>query len=165
VSPFFSKKKSKSKSFQHLKQKSCIVMSVTESPKSYLQAVMQGLEVPEVPQAAEEPNFQLEEPKVPPEVTVVKSSWDLLLESKSLNEKEKKKKKEKKVVRLSLKAPAGAEKDFSTNTAGGKREPRQKHAAGEKCFSSKADCKGVSSGSYRCISCKVRYVLKLSFLN
>ena len=70
-------------------------MSVTESPKSYLQAVMQGLEVPEVPQAAEEPNFQLEEPKVPPEVTVVKSSWDLLLESKSLNEKEKRKKKEK----------------------------------------------------------------------
>jgi hypothetical protein len=92
-------------------------MSVIESPKSYLQAVMQGLEVPEVPQAAEEPNFQLEEPKVPPEVTVVKSSWDLLLESKSLNEK-KKFKKEKKVVRLSRKAPAGAEKDFSTNTAG-----------------------------------------------
>ena len=78
--------------------------------------------------------------------------------------KKKKNKKEKKVVRLSLKAPA-AEKDFSTNTAGGKREPRQKHAAGEKCFSSKDDCKGVSSGSYRCISCKVRYVLKLSFLN
>ena len=97
MSPFFSKKqKSKSKSFQHQKQKSCIVMSVTESPKSYLQAVMQGLEVPEVPQAAEEPNFQLEEPKVPPEVTVVKSSWDLLLESKSLNEKEKKIKKKKK---------------------------------------------------------------------
>jgi hypothetical protein len=70
-------------------------MSVTESPKSYLQAVMQGLEVPEVPQAAEEPNFQLEEPKVPPEVTVVKSSWDLLLESKSLNEKEKKEKRKK----------------------------------------------------------------------
>ena len=66
-----------------------------------------------------------------------------------------------------MKAPAGAEKDFLTNTAGGggKREPRHKHAAGEKCFSSKADCKGVSSGSYRCISCKVRYVLKLIFLN
>ena len=143
-------------------------MSVTESPKSYLQAVMQGLEVPEVPQAAEEPNFKQEAQKVPPEVTVVKSSWDLLLESKSLNEKEKRIKK-KKVVRLSLKKPAGAEKDFPTNTAGGgggKREPRHKHAAGEKCFSSKADCKGVSSsGSYRCISCKVRYVLKLTFLN
>ncbi len=69
-------------------------------------------------------------------------------------------------MRLSLKAPAGAEKDFpTTNTAGGKREPRHKHAAGEKCFSSKADCKGVSSGSYRCISCKVRYVLKLISLN
>ena len=64
-------------------------MSVTESPKGYLQVVMQGLEVPEVPQAGEEPTFQQEEPKVPPEVTVVKSSWGLLLESKSLNGKEK----------------------------------------------------------------------------
>ncbi len=60
-------------------------------------------------------------------------------------------------MRLSLKAPAAAEKDFFTN--GGKREARHKHAAGEKCLSSKADCKGVSSGSYRSISCKSRYVL------
>ena len=133
-------------------------MSVTvEQPKSYLQAVMQGLEVPDVQEAPEVLNVPQEEPKVPPEVTVVKSSWDLLLESKSSNEKEKKNKKDKKDVRLSLKAPAAAEKDFSTN--GGKREARHKRAAGEKCLSSKADCKGVSSGSYRCISCKSRYVL------
>ena len=72
-------------------------MSVTvEQPKSYLQAVMQGLEVPDVQEAPEVLNVPQEEPKVPPEVTVVKSSWDLLLESKSSNEKEKKIKKIKK---------------------------------------------------------------------
>lgn len=72
-------------------------MSVTvEQPKSYLQAVMQGLEVPDVQEAPEVLNVPQEEPKVPPEVTVVKSSWDLLLESKSSNEKEKKRKKIKK---------------------------------------------------------------------
>ena len=73
--------------------------------------------------------------------------------------------KKKKVVRLSLKAPAAAKKGFSTNTVGNNnnREPPHKHAAGEKCLSSKADCKGVSSGSYRCIFSKARYKLKINF--
>ena len=133
-------------------------MSVIEQPKSYLQAVMQGLQVPEVlPEAPEVPNFQQERTEVLlPQVTVVKPPWDLLLESKSSNEKIKINKKEKKEVRLSLKAPA--EKDC-TNNANNKREPRNKRpAAGKECLSSKADCKGVSSSSYRCISCKARYV-------
>ena len=42
-------------------------MSVTvEQPKSYLQAVMQGLEVPDVQEAPEVLNVPQEEPKVPP---------------------------------------------------------------------------------------------------
>lgn len=135
-------------------------MSVIEQPKSYLQAVMQGLQVPEVlPEAPEVPNFQQEKTEaLLPQVIVVKSPWDLLLESKSSNEKIKKNKKEKKDVRLSLKAPA--EKDCTNvNDANNKREPRNKRpAAGKECLSSKADCKGVSSSSYRCISCKARYV-------
>ena len=83
-------------------------MSVIEQPKSYLQAVMQGLQVPEVlPKAPEVPNFQQERTEVLlPQEIVVKPPWDLLLESKSSNEKIKNNKKGKKEVRLSLKAPA-----------------------------------------------------------
>ena len=111
-------------------------------------------------------------PKVQSELKEAeKSSWELLLESKSANTKQKNKKVKRDnmnaslIIMSSLKSPvekqctnASESETSKTSRSINKREstPRNKRpAAGDKCLSS-FDCKGVTSGSYRCTSCKFR---------
>jgi hypothetical protein len=142
-------------------------MSLIEQGRSFLEALKQGLDAGSKTEVPNVPPEVL--PKVPSELKEQeKSSWELLLESKLANTKQKKNKKVKRDnmnASLIMKSPvekqrtnASESETSKTSRSINKREstPRTKRpAAGDKCLSS-FDCKGVTSGSYRCTSCKFR---------